>query len=135
MMRPEHVRRERLPRIVPRLPDMRRSRAVKARRGAQLGSGLRHGSGVEEIDVLSSPACNSDARFNEEIDKMAARKPTATSDQNGSQDLAQLANTSGGHLRARSERTGEVTGQLMASFGSFHMIPDSCAGAYSVVAW
>jgi hypothetical protein len=41
--------------------------------------------------------------------------------------------TNGGHFVSRSDRSGEEIGQLIASAGSFHIRPDSCAGAYSVV--
>ena len=38
-----------------------------------------------------------------------------------------------GHFLSRSETVGEPIGQSIDIAGSFHMTPDSCAGAYSVV--
>lgn len=51
----------------------------------------------------------------------------------GNFPLRHVAVANGGHFVSRSATSGDDTGQSMASAGSFHMNPDSCAGAYSVV--
>ena len=131
-MRSEDIGRQRFPGIQPRLANVRGAGAVIDRAGSQRRQRLCDRFTIEQIDVLPAPACDRDAGFRKELDEMAAGKPAGTRHENGAQDWATAVITNGGHRLSRSESVGAEVGQSMASRGSFHMMPDSWAGAYSL---
>ena len=110
---------------------MRGTGAVKDLRRPKIGDRPFDRPPVEQIDVLPAPTRHRRAGCSEKIDEMAACESGCP----GYQDVAHDSDPgeNGGHLLSRSESVGEEIGQLMARVGSFHMNPDSCSGAYSLV--
>ena len=123
-MRAEHVGGERLACVGPRLPDVRRARAVEDGGGPQVGQGPRHGRAVDKIHVTAPPADGGHAAGGQEIDQVAAGETAGAGDKHRSQDF-ERSRTNGGHFVSRSDSVGEDTGHAMPIRGSFHMNPDS----------
>ena len=130
-MRAQHVGGQCLTGFVPRLSNVRDTRAVKDRRRPKGSDRLFDRPPVEQVDILPAPPRHRCAGFSEKIEEMTA----CESSRPGDQDIAHDSDLgeNGGHLLSRSESVGEETGQSMARAGSFHMNPDSCSAAYSFV--
>lgn len=105
---------------------------MKHGRRPQAGHGTGHARTVQKIDVAAPPPNHVRAAGGEKIDKMAAGETAGACHKDRSHGV-ERSRTNGGHFMSRSDSVGVEIGQAMPIRGSFHMNPDSCAGAYSVV--